>query len=362
MKYFFLVGERSGDLHTSNLAAQLKNLDPGFSGKGFGGEAMQQQGIDLVCGLERLSFMGFWEVVKNLRTIRQNFKMAKQAILDFQPDVIILVDYPGFNLRLAKWCKQNGFKIAYYILPQVWAWKENRIKQLKEYCDCRIGVLPFEKEFYAKHKVDMKFVGHPLLDLVPLRRGQGEVSPLERGRGVSDRVALLPGSRKQEINRLMPIFIDVARQFSQENFVVAGLTILEELYPKELPSNMSMAWDNTYSVLQNSKAAIVCSGTATLETALLQVPQVVVYKTGFINAQIVKRVAKVSFASLPNLIVGEKIIEELLQWDCTPEKIGNELTKLMQSDPALMYAKLSTKIGEPGASAKAAKIIFNLAG
>ncbi len=351
MKYFFLVGEPSGDMHAANLAAELKKLDTDFSAKGFGGDNMQQQGIDIVCGLDRLSFMGFWEVIKNLRTIRQNFKIAKESILQFQPDVVIAVDYPGFNMRMAKWCKDHGFKVVYYILPQVWAWKENRIYKLKENCDQLIGVLPFEKDFYAKHQVKMEFVGHPLLDQTsPLERG----GPPAGGRGV----LLLPGSRKQEITRLLPIMLEVAQRFPQEQFSIGGLHKMDAYYPQTLPSNVRLS----YEIDRNAKAAVVCSGTATLETALLNIPQIVIYKTGFLNYQIGKRLAKVNFISLPNLIAGKKIVEELIQHDCTADRISEELKKILASDHSNMYADLYQQIGEPGASAKAATIIFNLAG
>jgi lipid-A-disaccharide synthase len=253
---------------------------------------------------------------------------------------------------MAKWCKTNGFKVAYYILPQVWAWKENRIRQLKKYCDRLIGVLPFEKEFYEQRGVDMEFVGHPLLDQI------STISAPLKGQFL----AMLPGSRKQEITRLMPILMELANSFPDEQFVIAALKKMQKFYPKELPVNVRIEWDNTYFVLQKSKAALVCSGTATLETTLLNVPQIVVYITNFVNYQIGKRLAKVNFISLPNLIAGEKVVEELLQQDCTAEKIGDELKKLLKTDGSQMYTKVIQKIGGPGASAKAAKIIFELAG
>jgi lipid-A-disaccharide synthase len=361
MKYFFLVGEPSGDMHAANLAAELKKTDPAFQAQGFGGDRMQAQGINIRCGLERLSFMGFWEVVKNPGTIRENFILAKEAIQKFRPDVVVLVDYPGFNMRMAKWCKQNGFKTAYYILPQVWAWNEKRVYKLQAACDRLIGVLPFEKDFYDKHGVAMEFVGHPLLDGIPPEGGQGGVSP-HIAYTSKKHIALLPGSRKQEITRLLPDMVAVAKKFQHETFTIAGISKIKDLYQVDLPGNVCMVWDDTYSVIKNSKAAIVCSGTATLETALFGVPQVVLYKTGLINAMIVKRVARVQFAALPNLIAGEKIVEELLQDDCTPDRIGAELKKLLLADGREMYSRVLAKIGEPGASARAAKIIYDLAG
>lgn len=355
MKYFFLVGERSGDVHAANLAAALKQPDPGFRAQGFGGGRMRGEGIEIVCGLERLSFMGFWEVIKNLWTILQNFRIAKKAIRTFQPDVVICIDNPGFNMRMAKWCKKNGFKTAYYILPQAWAWNESRVYALRDHCDKRIGILPFEPAFYREHGIDMDYAGHPLLD--EIARQPGDAVTEKAGH-----IALLPGSRVQELKRLLPLMLELAQRKPKENFVIAGIRQLEQYYPKFLPENVRIAWDDTYGILRSAKAAVVCSGTATLETALLGIPQVVVYKTGWINAQIVKRVAKVPFAALPNLVAGEKIVEELLQWNCTANKIDAALQAALQRDPASMYAPMNAKLGGGGASKNAARVIFSLAG
>lgn len=355
MKYYIIAGEVSGDLHGSNLVHQLTLLDNHAVFKGVGGDKLKAANVDILFGLERLAFMGFYEVVKNLNTIRKNFKEVKQAILQFKPDVVLLIDYPGFNLRMAKWCKQNGFKVAYYISPKFWAWNEGRVEKIKKYVDLMLCILPFEEAFYQKHHYsNAHFIGHPLLDLInnePLKKNDAE-----------SLIALLPGSRTQELKSLLPLMLETAVNFPEQHFIITGISGLKALYPATLPSNVSIVFDKTYEVLQQAKAAIVCSGTATLETALFKVPQVVIYKTSWLNYQIGKRVAKVRFISLPNLIADEKIVEELLQHDCTVEKITSELKKLLYSSPQQFYHPLIEKIGEQGASEKAAKLIYHLAG
>jgi len=358
MKYYIIAGEASGDLHGSNLVKEISKLDEASIFKGVGGDLMKAQNVQTLFGLNRLAFMGFYEVIKNLRTIRRNFKQIKQAILEFKPDVVILIDYPGFNLRMSKWCKQQGFKVVYYISPTIWAWNEKRVETVKQYVDIMLCILPFEKAFYEKHNyLNAHFIGHPLLD-VYRHFGQSEKSVKDIHH--SSFIALLPGSRKQEIRKILPVMIDAANNFPNEQFVITGISRLKELYPTELPANISIVFDETYNVLQNAKAAIVCSGTATLETALFNVPQVVVYKTSVLNYQIGKRLAKVDFISLPNLIANEKIVEELIQNDCNTETITRALNKLLNSANNQFYDSLIAKIGDSGASAKAAKLVLDL--
>lgn len=353
MKYYIIAGEASGDLHASNLVHELKKLDEQAVCKGVGGNLMQQANVDLLFGLDRLAFMGFYEVLKNLPTIRKNFKQVKQAISTFQPDVVILIDYPGFNLRMAKWCKKQGYKVAYYISPQIWAWKENRVEIIKKYVDLMMCILPFEVSFYNKHNYNNAyFVGHPLLDLY----NNTELNDFSNKQSI----ALLPGSRKQELQKLTPIFIQVANQFPNEQFIITAISRLKELYPTQLPSNVKIVFDDMQNVLRHAKVAVVCSGTATLETALLQVPQVVIYKTSWLNYQIGKRLAKVDFISLPNLIANEKIVEELIQHNCSVDNISTQLNKLLSSNNNQFYNKLISKIGERGASVHAAKHIVEL--
>lgn len=355
MKYFIIAGEASGDLHASNLLKEIKKLDSKSIFKGVGGDLMKTENVNCLFGLDRLAFMGFYEVLKNLRTIRRNFKEVKQALLQFKPDVVILIDYPGFNLRMAKWCKQNGFKVVYYIAPQIWAWKENRVETIKKYVDLVLCILPFEKAFYEKHHyANAHFVGHPLLDC---NFEQNIISTNANNESI---IALLPGSRKQEINSLLPLMLETSQEFPNERFVITGISRLKNLYPTILPNNVSIVFDKTHQVLQHSKAAIVCSGTATLETALYKVPQVVVYKTSWLNYQIGKRLAKVKFISLPNLIAEDKIVQELIQNDCNTQQIKLELNKLLDLKSHQFYKILFEKIGKHGASAKAAKLINSL--
>ncbi|MDB5227912.1 MAG: Lipid-A-disaccharide synthase [Bacteroidota bacterium] len=354
MKYYIIAGEASGDLHAASLVKKIAELDAHAEFKGVGGEKLKEANVELLFGLERLAFMGFYEVIKNLRTVRKNFLEVKKDILSFKPDVVILTDYPGFNLRMSKWSKQNGFKVAYFISPQIWAWNEKRVEIIKKYVDLVLCVLPFEKAFYEKHGYpNAHFIGHPLMDVRD--EHQPEVVSGQKT------IALLPGSRKQEIRKLLPLMLKTAREFPAEKFVIAGISRLKELYTVELPENVSIVFDKSAEVLHHSKAAVVCSGTATLETALLHIPQVVVYKTSWLNYQIGKRLSKVDFISLPNLIAGEKIVEELIQDDCTVERISVELKKLLHSPISQSYNSLIEKIGEKGASAKAAALIFNLA-
>jgi lipid-A-disaccharide synthase len=355
MKYFIIAGEASGDLHASNLVKEIKKFDATPIFEGVGGDLMKAENVNLLFGLDRLAFMGFYEVLKNLRTIRRNFKEVKQAILHFKPDVIILIDYPGFNLRMAKWCKQNGFKVAYYIAPQIWAWKENRVEIIKKYVDLVLCILPFEKAFYDKHQyTNAHFVGHPLLDCN--FEQNHELIEINKQKIV----ALLPGSRKQEINSLLPLMLETAQEFPNERFVITGITRLQDLYPTILPDNVSIVFDKTHQTLQYSKSAIVCSGTATLETALFNVPQMVIYKTSWLNYQIGKRLAKVKFISLPNLIADEKIVEEFIQNDCNAQQIKHELNKLLDLKTNQFYKILFEKIGQRGASAKAAQLIYSM--
>ncbi len=357
MKYYIIAGEASGDLHGGSLVKELYKLDKSALFNGVGGDSMRSSKVDILFGLERLAFMGFYEVLRNIRTIRNNFLEIKKNILLIKPDVIILIDYPGFNLRMAKWCKGKGFKVVYYISPQIWAWKESRVEIIKKYVDLMLCILPFEKFFYEKNNYkNAYFVGHPLLDVVEFNPHPERSEESVESNKTS--IALLPGSRQQEIKLLLPLMIEIANNFPNEQFIITGILRLKELYPTALPRNVSIVFDITYEVLQNVKAAVVCSGTATLETALFNVPQVVVYKTSWLNYQIGKRLAKVNFISLPNLIANENIVDELLQHDCTTERISVELNKLLNSPTHQFYNSLINKIGDKGASEKAAKLIL----
>ncbi len=358
MKYFIIAGEASGDLHASNLVKEINKLDENALFKGVGGDFLKNAGVDIIIDLDRLAFMGFYEVLKNIITIQQNFKIVKQHILAFKPDVIILIDYPGFNLRMAKWCKKQGLKVVYYIAPQIWAWNEKRIDIIKKYVDLVLCILPFEVAFYTKHNyTNAHFVGHPLLDC----QHSIDNSQLLIENDLKNNIAILPGSRKQEITKLLPVYYEVAKQLPQEKFIVAGISRLKHLYDIDLPQNVSIYWDNLNEVLQLAKAAIVCSGTATLETTFFKVPQIVCYKTSWLNYQIGKRLAKVNYISLPNLIANEKIVTELIQQDCTAVSIKNELINILETKNLNVYSNIFQKIGNSGASKKAAALIYKKA-
>jgi len=326
MKYYIIAGEASGDLHGSNLIKELRLLDGKASIRCWGGDKMEAAGAVLAKHYRNLAFMGFIEVVKNLRTILHNLSFCKKDILQFQPDVLILVDYPGFNLRIAKWAKQQGIKVVYYISPQVWAWKENRVKGIKENVDKMLVILPFEKAFYKKWNYDVEYVGHPLVDVI------NKFDP-----GVPDYenekiIALLPGSRKQEILKKLPIMLEASKNFPAYHFVVAKAPGVEESFYNELLApyaNVSTVVNKTYKLLSEAKAAIVTSGTATLETALFNVPEVICYKGSSVSYHIAKRLIKIKYICLVNLIMDKEVVKELIQDEMTAANITKELNELL---------------------------------
>ena len=338
MRYYIIAGEASGDLHGSNLLAELKKNDPSASFRCWGGDKMQAAGGELVKHYRDLAFMGFAEVLMNLRTILRNLKFCKEDIQQFKPDALILIDYPGFNLRIAKWAKQQGFKVIYYISPQVWAWKENRVKTMKECIDKMLVILPFEKEYYHnKWNWEVEYVGHPLVDVVERHKAQWTSlnsvdSTMEGNRPV---VALLPGSRKQEILMKLPVMLEVSRSFPGYQFIVAKAPGVEEsFYDAMLQpfSNVSYVANRTYDLLMQSKAALVTSGTATLETALFGVPEVVCYKGSWLSYQIGKRLVKVKYIALVNLIMDKPVVKELIQDDLNPANLKTALEELLTSE------------------------------
>jgi lipid-A-disaccharide synthase len=309
--------------------------------------------------------MGFAEVVMNLRTIFRNLKSCKEDILQFKPDALILIDYPGFNLRIAKWAKQQGLKIIYYISPQVWAWKENRVKMMKQCIDKMLVILPFEKDYYKnKWNWEVEYVGHPLVE--EIERRKSEVGDqMFSGKPV---VALLPGSRKQEISKKLPVMLEVSKAFPGYQFIIAQAPSVEDSFYKtysEAYSNVSVVKNKTYDLLLQAKAALVTSGTATLETALFGVPEVVCYKGSFLSYQIGKRLVNVKFISLVNLIMDKPVVKELIQNDLTVDKLKKELTELLNDEKRIAaiktdYAALKNLLGQGGnASAKAAASITN---
>ncbi len=366
MKYYIIAGEASGDLHGSNLIKELRKLDNNASIRCWGGDMMETAGAVLVKHYRDLAFMGFTEVIKNLPTILKNISFCKKDILGFQPDVLILVDYPGFNLRIAKWAREQGFKIVYYISPQVWAWKENRVNTIRQCVDKMLVILPFEKEFHQKWNYEVEYVGHPLVEVVDEFNANHSVSEIaNNGKNI---IALLPGSRKQEILKKLPIMLEVSTHFPQYQFIVAKAPGLDEHFYNELLSpykNVSAVLNKTYSLLSVSKAALVTSGTATLETALFAVPEIICYKGNAVSYQIAKRLIKIKFIGLVNLIMNKEVVKELIQDDLTVDNIKIELKKLLD-DPAKKeqlrkdYEDLKNILSQGGhASANAARSIYH---
>lgn len=363
MKYYIIAGEASGDLHGANLIKEIRALDRQADIRVWGGELMQQQGATLVKHYRDLAFMGFVEVLMNLLTILTNFRFCKRDILEFQPNVVILIDYPGFNLRMAKFAHAHHFKVVYYISPQVWAWKKGRVKTIRKVVDKMMVILPFEKDFYKKSLMEVDFVGHPLLDAiesVPVHPDFRKINHLDN-RPI---VALLPGSRLQEIGNMLTLMLKTAVQFPDIQFVVAAAPSVEpKVYQQMMGAeNVKVVYDQTYALLQQASAALVTSGTATLETALFGIPQVVCYKGNRISYAIARRIVDIRFISLVNLIMDKEVVKELIQNDLT---VGNMIAALKEilSDSAKRqeilsdYRLLKEKLGGTGASQRAARII-----
>jgi lipid-A-disaccharide synthase len=368
MKYYIIAGEASGDLHGSNLIKELKEVDSLASIRCWGGDLMEQAGGDLVKHYRDLAFMGFAEVIKNLGTIFRNFRFCKRDILAFQPDVVILIDYPGFNLRMAQWAKENGFKVVYYISPQVWAWKENRVNNIKKYVDKMLVILPFEKEFYEKWDYKVEYIGHPLVQVVDNVFNQPQSNPLELSPiNQHNVIALLPGSREQEVAKKLPVMLEASKSFPDYTFIVAKATSLtDEFYNQFLNSypQVRSIRNRTYQLLMQAKAALVTSGTATLETALFGVPEVVCYKGSAVSYQIAKRLVNIKFISLVNLIMDKEVVKELIQADLTPANVVRELKEILDNPERktqiqMDYVALKKLLSKGGqASANAAKIIY----
>jgi len=371
MQYYIIAGEASGDLHGSNLIKELRKLDNDASVRCWGGDKMQQAGATLVKHYRDLAFMGFIEVLKNLRTIFRNIDFCKADITSHRPDVLILIDYPGFNLRIAKWAKQQGIRIIYYISPQVWAWKENRVKGIKENVDKMLVILPFEKDFYKKWHYEVEYVGHPLVEVIDdwlVNADQNKPFTSSNNQPATHIIALLPGSRQQEILKKLPVMLEVAKHFPAYQFVVAKAPGLEESFYNELLApytNVSWVVNKTYELLYRSKAALVTSGTATLETALFAVPEVICYKGSAISYQIAKRLIKIKYIGLVNLIMDKEVVKELIQDELTVKNLITELDQLLgnkekQQQLATDYTALKNLLSQGGhASANAAKSIYH---
>lgn len=364
MKYYIIAGEASGDLHGANLIKALKIEDASADFRFWGGDLMTEEAGEPVKHYRDLAFMGFAEVIMNLRTILGNISFCKKDILAAKPDVLVLIDYPGFNLRIAEFAKQNGIKVYYYISPQIWAWKESRIKQIKKNVDKMFVILPFEKDFYKKHNFEVDFVGHPLIDAVnSYDRIEDENFRKEFGLDERPIVAILPGSRKQEIRKSLPLMLSVKEYFNDYQFIIAGAPSLGTNYYQQFikDEQVKLISNRTYDLLQHSQAALVTSGTATLETALFKVPEIVCYKANFISYYIGKKLIKIDYISLVNLIMDSEVVTELIQEEFNTERLTSELKGILspkgRTEMLNNFDKLISILGGAGASEKTAQLI-----
>ncbi|MBW6496897.1 MAG: lipid-A-disaccharide synthase [Bacteroidales bacterium] len=366
MKYYIIAGEASGDLHGSNLMRELKRQDAGAAFRIWGGDRMLAQGGQLVKHINELAFMGFWEVLINLRTILRNIKLCKKDLLEWKPDVLVLIDYPGFNLRMAGFAKKQGMKVVYYISPQIWAWKQSRVKQIRRDVDKMLVILPFEQEFYSRFGVEVEFPGHPLLDAIGEYQEGDSREVFLSDNGLADKpiVALLPGSRKQELAATLKVMASVVDSFPDHQFVVAGVKGHPAEYYQALikDADVRLVFGQTYRLLAHAQAALVTSGTATLETALFGVPQAVCYRAGRVSYLIAKRLVKVKYISLVNLIMDRPLVREMIQYDFNSADLKKELQRLLHDQEYVEnvkagYQELRQKLGGAGASRKAAEIL-----
>ncbi len=365
MKYYLIAGEASGDLHASNLMKALKKFDSKANFRFYGGDLMQQQGGKSVRHYKEVAYMGFVDVFMHLPAILNNIKFVKNDILNYKPDVIILVDYPGFNLRIAEFAHKQNFKVYYYISPKIWAWKQSRVHKIKAFVDKMFIIFPFEKEFYQKYDYEVEYVGNPIIDAVNTKKSDSE--SFRKRYKLNDKkiIALLPGSRKREIQHNFPVMLKVTEHFPDYQFVVAAAPSLEkDIFYKYISNeDVKLIYNNTYEILKHSEAAIVTSGTATLETAVLNVPELVCYKGDNLSYHIAKRLVKVDYISLVNLVMHNEIIKEFIQYDMTVENITRELKLILEDDVyrnmmLLNFAKLREILGAKGASERTAEIIF----
>jgi len=368
MKYFLIAGEASGDWHAAHLMEALKQRDPGARFAFAGGDKMQAAGGTApVVHYREMAFMGLWDVLTHLPAIRRNFRLVKEHISRFAPDTVILVDYPGFNLRMAKWAKQQGYKVVYYISPKLWAWKEGRVEIIRRYVDKMLLILPFEVEFYRRHGIDAVYVGNPVVEETAAHRPPAREEFLRRN-GLDDKplVALLPGSRRQEIKYMLPVMMQLPPAFPQFRFVVAGAPSLEpEIYTRYgLRAGVPLIQNQTYDLLAHAHLAVVTSGTATLETALFGVPQVVGYRTQPWQYHLGKHLVKVPYFSLVNLILGREAVPELLQDRFDARRIDRLLQALDRGDARdrmlADYARLREILQDRKASETAAGEIIRL--
>lgn len=366
MRYYLLAGEASGDLHGANLARGILRQDPEASLFGWGGEHMAGAGVAIEKHYQQLAFMGFVEVLRNLPAIYQNWTFIKQRLKALEPDALILIDYPGFNLRLAKWAHGQGIRVFYFVSPQLWAWHTSRVKIIRRYVERMYVIFPFEKSFYAKHGVEVEYYGHPLIDVIEAWKPSGPL-PIEKMID-PDRplVALLPGSRRQEIERILPAMLEVVPQYPECHFAIAGASGLDPAFYQpflEKHPEVLLVQGKTYALLSRATAALVTSGTATLETALLGVPQVVCYKAGNLSYRLARLLVnpELKHIAIVNLIAGYTVVPELIQDDLNPERLYHHLGLLFEDSYRQKmlegYAQVRTLLGPPGAAHRVAQSI-----
>lgn len=369
MKLYVIAGEASGDLHGSNMMQAILDEQPDTEFRFWGGDKMIAVQDNCVKHIRELAFMGFVEVLMNIRTIAKNMRFCKEDILAYQPDAIVMIDYPGFNLRIAEWAKEQGIKVIYYISPQVWAWKQNRVHKIKRVVDKMYVILPFEKAFYQNFDFSVEYVGHPLLDEISKYDFEAGKADFRKRNGLSDKpiIALVPGSRKQEVKTKLPIMVEATRDLGAYQLVVAGAPSLTVAFYQSVQNDVQVVHGETYELMFNSEAALVTSGTATLETALFKVPEVVCYKGSQISYSIAKRLVKVDYISLVNLIMDREVVKELIQKECNPNKIREELNRLLHNEEYRKqllsdYDALQEKLGGGGASKKVAQSLLKTIG
>ena len=368
MKYFLIAGEASGDLHGANLMKALKEEDPQATFRYLGGDRMEEAAPGRVIHYREMAYMGYVEVLMHLRAISRNMKICKETILDFHPDVVILIDYPGFNLRMAAFAHSHGFRVFYYISPKLWAWKQYRVKKVKAFVDRMFIILPFEKEFYRRFGIETEYLGNPVIDEVALRKK----NLLHRHDFLamldlpdSPVIALLPGSRKQELQHNLPVMLQMVKEYPDHQFVIAGAPAFseKEYAPYLTGTDVKVVFNSTYHLLHAAEAALVTSGTATLETALMEVPQVVMYRMNSFSYHVGKHFVNVEYISLVNLILGKEAVPELIQYDVNPGRVKTELEKIVNDTPERRqmlddYRRLQEIMGEPGVSGRVARRMF----
>lgn len=369
MKYFVIAGEASGDLHGANLIKALKKEDPNAEFLAWGGDLMEAAGATILKHFKELAFMGFLVVIQNLRTILGNEKLCKSQIADFNPDAIIFIDYPGFNLRIAKWAKKRNFKTLYYISPKVWAWKQSRAWTIKKYIDQLYVIFPFEVPFYKEYDYDVEFIGHPLMDAIAQFQNESQsFESFANENELSDKpiIAVLPGSRNDEIRHMLPTMLETAMKFPDFQFVIAGAPSqnIEFYYKVAKTRNLKIVFGKTYELLNHSTAGLITSGTATLETALFNVPQIVCYAGNQISYEVAKRLIKVKYISLVNLVLDSEVVKEFIQGDLNQTNINAELKRILFNEDYRQnmlneYETLRRELGNAGASERTAKLMLN---